>query len=68
MTEYAGADFVLPALNQFCNPFGVSKELTGKACAVDSALSDSLGSDLRVHSARADNRDIAELLNVFDVA
>ena len=67
MAANAGTDIVLSVLHHLRDPLLVGEELTRKACAVELALLYRVRGDSRVEASGADNGDVTELLDVFDI-
>ena len=67
VAENAGTDIVLSVLHHLRDPLLVGEELTRKACAVELALLYRVRGDSRVEASGADNGDVTELLDVFDI-
>ena len=63
----AGADILLPILDDLGEPLGVGKEVAGEACAVELAVGNCLGCDVEGHPAGANNWDINEILDMLDI-
>ena len=67
MTADAGLDVLKPVLNKLGYPLGINEELTRNANGVDLTLRNRRSAYLGIHSSRANDGNINELLDVSNV-
>ena len=67
VTADAGLDVLDAVFNELGDPFGVGQELTRNAHTVDLTLCDGSGTRLGIHTTRANDGNIDELLDVSNV-